>query len=78
MHYINPTHLATPQECDITLLPGNLYCLQGESVYCQSHYHDDSTVRTTPPHNLYLKQALGEGELERTKDDTAIDQVCLR
>ncbi|XP_046875179.1 LIM/homeobox protein Lhx9-like [Hypomesus transpacificus] len=54
------------QECDITLLPGNLYCLQGESVYCQSHYHDDSTVRTTPPHNLYLKQALGEGEGEES------------
>lgn len=29
------------QECDVTLTPGNLYCLQGHNLYCQSHYHGD-------------------------------------
>lgn len=32
------------QECDIKLMPGNLYCMQGQSLYCQSHYDGDGSV----------------------------------
>lgn len=29
------------QECDVKLMPGNLYFMQGPNLYCQSHYHGD-------------------------------------
>ncbi|XP_068603371.1 LIM/homeobox protein Awh-like [Brachionichthys hirsutus] len=32
------------QECDVKLIPGNLYCMQGPNLYCQSHYHDNGSV----------------------------------
>ncbi|XP_054462605.1 LIM/homeobox protein Awh-like [Anoplopoma fimbria] len=32
-------HCFSCQECDVTLIPGSLYCIQGQSLYCQSHYH---------------------------------------
>ncbi|XP_013997185.1 LIM/homeobox protein Lhx9 [Salmo salar] len=48
------------QECDVTLMPGNLYSQQGQSLYCQSHYHDDCSA--PPSHKLHLKQREGEGE----------------
>ncbi|CAL8374267.1 unnamed protein product [Boreogadus saida] len=40
-------HCFSCQECDITLLPGNLYFLQGRSLYCQSHYHGNTPHNTT-------------------------------
>ncbi|XP_041759120.2 LIM/homeobox protein Lhx9-like isoform X2 [Coregonus clupeaformis] len=48
------------QECDVTLMPGNLYYQQGQSLYCQSHNHDDCSA--PPSHKLHLKQREGEGE----------------
>ncbi|XP_049328674.1 LIM/homeobox protein Lhx9-like [Astyanax mexicanus] len=37
-------HCFSCQECDVTLLPGNLYCVEGRSLYCQSHYQPDGTT----------------------------------
>ncbi|KAI9536806.1 hypothetical protein NQZ68_031114 [Dissostichus eleginoides] len=53
-------HCFSCQECDVTLIPGNLYCMQGHNLYCQSHYHDDG--RSMPPLNdLQPKPNLKEG-----------------
>lgn len=49
------------QECDVTLTPGNLYCLQGHNLYCQSHYHgDEGGVQR--PRDLQPNPNLREGE----------------
>uniref|UniRef100_A0A8C6M3F0 LIM/homeobox protein Lhx9 n=1 Tax=Nothobranchius furzeri TaxID=105023 RepID=A0A8C6M3F0_NOTFU len=32
-------HCFSCQECDVKLMPGNLYCMQGPNLYCQAHYH---------------------------------------
>ncbi|KAJ8367032.1 hypothetical protein AAFF_G00333690 [Aldrovandia affinis] len=58
-------HCFSCQECDVTLLPGNLYCARGRSLYCQSHYQAEG--RTRPSHPGRLRQAereadTGEGE----------------
>ncbi|KAJ8334981.1 hypothetical protein SKAU_G00406200 [Synaphobranchus kaupii] len=58
-------HCFSCQECDVTLLPGNLYCARGRSLYCQSHYQAEG--RTRPPVPDQLRQAdrdvgTGEGE----------------
>ncbi|KAM4630088.1 LIM/homeobox protein Awh-like [Polymixia lowei] len=50
------------QECDVTLMPGNLYCMQGQNLYCQSHYHGNSSA--PPSHDLHPKPNLKEGERE--------------
>ncbi|XP_036001372.1 LIM/homeobox protein Lhx9 [Fundulus heteroclitus] len=34
-------HCFSCQECDLKLMPGNLYCMKGPNLYCQSHYHGD-------------------------------------
>ncbi|KAF3834370.1 hypothetical protein F7725_025574 [Dissostichus mawsoni] len=58
-------HCFSCQECDVTLIPGNLYCMQGHNLYCQSHYHDDG--RSMPPLNdLQPKPNLKEGEGEES------------
>ncbi|KAK1880569.1 LIM/homeobox protein Lhx9 [Dissostichus eleginoides] len=58
-------HCFSCQECDVTLIPGNLYCMQGHNLYCQSHYHDDG--RSRPPLNdLQPKPNLKEGEGEES------------
>lgn len=49
------------QECDVKLMPGNLYCMQGANLYCQSHYQSDGGVQ--PPPDLQPKQHL-DGECE--------------
>ncbi|KAL0962338.1 hypothetical protein UPYG_G00338800 [Umbra pygmaea] len=48
------------QECDVTLMPGNLYCQQGQSLYCPSHYRGDSGA--PPLYKLNLQHREGEGE----------------
>ncbi|CAB1451492.1 unnamed protein product [Pleuronectes platessa] len=52
------------QECDVTLMPGNLYCVQGQSLYCQSHYHGDGTGDMS--HNAQLRLHLKDGVSETT------------
>ncbi|KAM7373662.1 hypothetical protein PAMP_008498 [Pampus punctatissimus] len=37
-------HCFSCEECDIKLMPGNLYCMQGQNLYCQAHYHGDGSV----------------------------------
>uniref|UniRef100_G3P5H7 LIM/homeobox protein Lhx9 n=1 Tax=Gasterosteus aculeatus aculeatus TaxID=481459 RepID=G3P5H7_GASAC len=54
-------HCFSCQECDVTLTPGNLYCLQGHNLYCQSHYHgDEGGVQR--PRDLQPNPNLREGE----------------
>ncbi|CDQ57399.1 unnamed protein product [Oncorhynchus mykiss] len=59
------------QECDVTLMPGNLYSQHGQSLYCQSHYHDDSSA--PPSHKLHLKQREGEGEESVSSPEPRLD-----
>lgn len=49
------------QECDVKLMPGNLYCMQGANLYCQSHYQSDGGVQSPP--DLQPKHHL-DGECE--------------
>ncbi|XP_050925076.1 LIM/homeobox protein Lhx9-like [Lates calcarifer] len=55
-------HCFSCQECDIKLMPGNLYCMQGQNLYCQSHYHGDGSV--PPSHDPQPKPHLTEGETQ--------------
>ncbi|XP_036371970.1 LIM/homeobox protein Lhx2-like [Megalops cyprinoides] len=48
-------HCFSCQECDVTLLPGNLYYVQGRSLYCQSHYQAGN--RTHPSHPRHPRPA---------------------
>lgn len=48
------------QECDVKLMPGNLYCMQGHNLYCQSHYHGDRSVPLS--HDPQPKPNLTDGE----------------
>ncbi|XP_026012266.1 LIM/homeobox protein Awh-like [Astatotilapia calliptera] len=41
-------HCFSCQECDVKLMPGNLYCMQGANLYCQSHYQSDGGVQPPP------------------------------
>ncbi|XP_076017914.1 LIM domain only protein 3-like [Genypterus blacodes] len=45
------------QQCEVKLLPGNLYSLQGQSLYCQSHYHGDGASQDLQP-NQNMKEVL--------------------
>nr|XP_019966328.1 PREDICTED: LIM/homeobox protein Lhx9-like [Paralichthys olivaceus] len=72
-------HCFSCQECDVTLMPGNLYCVQGQSLYCQSHYHGDGTVPIS--HNPQLRphlkdaqnQVSGEGEESVSSSEPRLD-----
>ncbi|KAM9385888.1 LIM/homeobox protein Awh-like [Pholidichthys leucotaenia] len=61
-------HCFSCQECDITLTPGNLYCMQGPNIYCQSHYQSQEGTmgHQDPQPKAHLKegklQVSGEGE----------------
>ncbi|XP_061112040.1 LIM/homeobox protein Lhx9-like [Conger conger] len=55
-------HCFSCQECDVTLLPGNLYCARGRSLYCQSHYQADGRARPPGPDQLRQTDREGEGE----------------
>uniref|UniRef100_UPI003AB05F80 LIM/homeobox protein Awh-like n=1 Tax=Centroberyx gerrardi TaxID=166262 RepID=UPI003AB05F80 len=57
-------HCFSCQECDIKLMPGNLYCMQGPNLYCQSHYHDNGSV--PPSHDPHPKPDLKDGEGEES------------
>ncbi|CAL8292983.1 unnamed protein product [Merluccius merluccius] len=65
-------HCFSCQECDITLLPGNLYFLQGRSLYCQSHYHGNGNTPT--PHNSTNSAVSGkEGEESASSPESRLD-----
>ncbi|CAK6980863.1 LIM/homeobox protein Lhx9-like [Scomber scombrus] len=53
-------HCFSCEECDVTLMPGSLYCLQGQNLYCQEHYHSDGSVSL--PHNPPSDPNLKEGQ----------------
>lgn len=46
------------QECDVKLTPGNRYCMHGQNLYCQSHYHGNGTV----PQSLESEATQKEGK----------------
>ncbi|XP_028824049.1 LIM/homeobox protein ttx-3-like isoform X2 [Denticeps clupeoides] len=50
------------EECDVTLLPGHLYCMEGQSLFCQSHYHSNSITPPFPSPVNQMQQDLGEAE----------------
>ncbi|XP_078124009.1 LIM/homeobox protein ttx-3-like [Sander vitreus] len=54
-------HCFSCQECDVTLIPGNLYCMQGQNLYCQSHYHVND-LQPKPSLKEAQNQVSGEGE----------------
>ncbi|XP_047461537.1 LIM/homeobox protein Lhx9-like [Mugil cephalus] len=72
-------HCFSCQECDVKLLPGSLYFLQGQTVYCQSHYHSDGGVPLPldPQPKSDLKegqsQASGEGEESVSSPEPRLD-----
>ncbi|XP_034560968.1 LIM/homeobox protein Lhx9-like [Notolabrus celidotus] len=75
-------HCFSCQECDVKLIPGNLYCVQGQSLYCQSHYHEDRSVSLS--HDLQPEQnpteaaqnpASGEGEESVSSPEPRLDDV---
>ncbi|XP_071355624.1 LIM/homeobox protein Awh-like isoform X5 [Trachinotus anak] len=73
-------HCFSCQECDIKLMPGNLYCMQGQNLYCQSHYHGDGSVPLShdpqPKPNLKdeaQNQVSGEGEESVSSPEPRLD-----
>ncbi|CAJ1082865.1 LIM/homeobox protein Lhx9-like [Xyrichtys novacula] len=75
-------HCFSCQECDVKLIPGNLYCMQGQNLYCQSHYHDDQSAslshglqpdQSTTEGESALNQASGEGEESVSSPEPRLD-----
>ncbi|XP_035536735.1 LIM/homeobox protein Lhx9-like [Morone saxatilis] len=72
-------HCFSCQECDVKLIPGNLYCMQGQNLYCQSHYHGNGSVplsHDVPPEaNLKetQNQVSGEGEESVSSPEPRLD-----
>ncbi|KAK2920667.1 hypothetical protein Q8A73_000152 [Channa argus] len=74
-------HCFSCQKCDVKLLPGNLYCMQGQNLYCQSHYYDDRGVplshdRQPKPHlteEAAHNQVSGEGEDSVSSPEPRVD-----
>ncbi|XP_075938481.1 LIM/homeobox protein Awh-like [Anarhichas minor] len=73
-------HCFSCQECDVTLTPGNLYCIQGQSLYCQSHYHgEDGSVplprdlMPNPSLREAQNQVSGEGEESVSSPEPRLD-----
>ncbi|KAM6974972.1 LIM/homeobox protein Awh-like [Tautogolabrus adspersus] len=72
-------HCFSCQDCDVKLIPGNLYCMQGQNIYCQSHYHDDGSFTLT--HDLQPEQntkeahnqASAEGEESVSSPEPRLD-----
>uniref|UniRef100_A0A672FQG8 LIM/homeobox protein Lhx9 n=1 Tax=Salarias fasciatus TaxID=181472 RepID=A0A672FQG8_SALFA len=56
------------QECDVALLPGSLYCMQGPNLYCQSHYQAELS-RVSPGPN----QAPGDGDESVSSPEPRLD-----
>ncbi|KAF1382072.1 hypothetical protein PFLUV_G00160640 [Perca fluviatilis] len=65
-------HCFSCQECDVALIPGNLYCMQGQNLYCQSHYHVDD-LQPKPGLKEALNQVSGEGEESVSSPEPRLD-----
>ncbi|XP_028453940.1 uncharacterized protein LOC114568524 [Perca flavescens] len=65
-------HCFSCQECDVTLIPGNLYCMQGQNLYCQSHYHGDD-LQPKPSLKEAQNQVSGEGEESVSSPEPRLD-----
>ncbi|XP_055368878.1 LIM homeobox transcription factor 1-beta-like isoform X1 [Betta splendens] len=50
------------QECEVKLVPGNLYCMQGQNLYCQAHYHGDESI--PPSTDPQPRTSLTEGQVQ--------------
>ncbi|XP_030645135.1 LIM/homeobox protein Lhx9-like [Chanos chanos] len=50
------------QECDVTFVPGNLYCVEGRKLYCWAHYQTDRDL--SPNHTHLLQNSHTDGERE--------------
>ncbi|KAK2830874.1 hypothetical protein Q5P01_018805 [Channa striata] len=73
-------HCFSCQKCDVKLLPGNLYCMQGQNLYCESHYYDDRGVPLAhdPQAKPHLTEAVhnqvsGEGEDSLSSPEPRVD-----
>uniref|UniRef100_A0A672YSH4 Homeobox domain-containing protein n=1 Tax=Sphaeramia orbicularis TaxID=375764 RepID=A0A672YSH4_9TELE len=64
------------QECDVALMPGSLYCVHGQSLYCQSHYHGNGSAPLShdaqPRPNL--KEVQNEGEESVSSPEPRLDE----
>ncbi|KPP74770.1 hypothetical protein Z043_106041, partial [Scleropages formosus] len=57
----------TCQECNVALMPGNLYCMQGNTLYCQAHSHASTRTHTLHPQRFpHTKREADTGEGEET------------
>ncbi|XP_029370634.1 LIM/homeobox protein Lhx9-like [Echeneis naucrates] len=77
-------HCFSCQECDIKLMPGNLYCIEGQSLFCQSHYHGDGSIPLSqdPPPKPNLTdeahiQVSGEGEESVSSPEPRLDDRVI-
>ncbi|XP_015249504.1 PREDICTED: LIM/homeobox protein Lhx9-like [Cyprinodon variegatus] len=68
------------QECDLKLMPGSLYCMQGPNLYCQSHYSGNGgNLLLQDPSQSHLKeetgqsQVSGEGEESVSSPEARVD-----
>ncbi|KAM6899617.1 LIM/homeobox protein Awh-like [Xenentodon cancila] len=66
-------HCFSCQECDVKLIPGNLYCMQGPNLYCQSHYHDDGGNLQSHSPSLNPNVTEGEGEESVSSPEARLD-----
>ncbi|XP_036949261.1 LIM/homeobox protein Lhx9-like [Acanthopagrus latus] len=72
-------HCFSCQECDVKLIPGNLYVMHGHNLYCQTHYHGDRSVPLS--HDLQpdanqreaQNQVSGEGEESVSSPEPRLD-----
>ncbi|XP_037549260.1 LIM/homeobox protein Lhx9-like [Nematolebias whitei] len=57
-------HCFSCQECDVKLMPGNLYFMQGPNLYCQSHYHGEGgNLPQLDPSQLNLNEETGQNQV---------------
>ncbi|KAL4629607.1 LIM/homeobox protein Lhx9-like [Arapaima gigas] len=67
-------HCFTCQECNVTLLPGNLYCMQGTSLFCQFHYRANSGTHPSPPQHLRHTKRDGQGEEPASSPEPRLEE----
>ncbi|XP_070778303.1 LIM/homeobox protein Awh-like [Enoplosus armatus] len=68
-------HCFSCQECDVKLIPGNLYCMQGQNLYCRSHYHDDGSASLS--HDLQPQPNVKEGEESVSSPEPRLDDGVM-
>ncbi|XP_070701963.1 LIM/homeobox protein Awh-like [Pempheris klunzingeri] len=68
-------HCFSCQECDVKLMPGNLYSVHGQNLYCQSHYHGDGSVPLT--HDLQPQPNLKDGESSEGEESVSSPEPRL-